>query len=140
MANKFYRSRTESMIAGVCGGLAEYFDLDATLIRIGAVILSFVGGYGILAYMICWVVIPQKPLAESVDDSNYEKQAEMIGDDPAPTKGGGAVFFGALLIVVGLLLVLDNFIPIMWLSFSKLWPIIVILVGIMILVKGTGKK
>jgi len=139
MANKFYRSRTESMIAGVCGGVAEYFGLDPTLVRIGAVIFSFVGGYGLIAYIICWIVVPQKPLAESLDETSTEVQTGLE-EEKKPEWGGGAVFFGAMLIIIGLLMVLDNFIPIFWLSFSKLWPILIIVVGILILLKGTGKK
>jgi phage shock protein C len=128
------------MIAGVCGGVAEYFDLDPTLVRIGAVVFSFVGGYGIIAYLICWIVVPQKPLAESLDETAVDIQTEIGGEAKKHEWGGGAVFFGALLIIIGLLMVLDNFIPILWLSFSKLWPILIIVVGVLILFKGTGKK
>lgn len=61
MNKKLYRSDTDKMILGVCGGLAEYFDIDATLIRIGWVVLVFMLGTGILAYLICALIIPHKP-------------------------------------------------------------------------------
>ncbi|MNM66156.1 Phage shock protein C [compost metagenome] len=61
MNKKLYRSDTDKMISGVCGGLAEYFDIDATLIRIGWVVLVFMLGTGILAYLICALIIPHKP-------------------------------------------------------------------------------
>lgn len=61
MNKKLYRSGTDKMISGVCGGLAEYFDIDATLIRIGWVVLVFMLGTGILAYLICALIIPHKP-------------------------------------------------------------------------------
>jgi phage shock protein C len=58
MAKRLQRSRTEKMIAGVCGGLAEYFDIDPTIIRVLWVVITLMGGAGILAYLILWVVVP----------------------------------------------------------------------------------
>ena len=49
------------MIAGVCGGIAEYFDIDPTLVRLLGVILVFSGGAGIIAYIIGWIIIPENP-------------------------------------------------------------------------------
>lgn len=61
MNKRLYRSKRESMICGVCGGIAEYFDVDPTLIRLGAVILIFGWGSGLLAYLVAAVVIPKNP-------------------------------------------------------------------------------
>ena len=56
---RFARSRTERMIGGVCGGIAEYFDLDPTLVRLGFALLVLVGaGSPILFYLILWVIMP----------------------------------------------------------------------------------
>ena len=49
------------MIDGVCAGIAEYFDIDPTLVRLGAVVLTCTVGSGILAYIICAIVIPRDP-------------------------------------------------------------------------------
>lgn len=57
---RLYKSRDERMIAGVCGGIAEYFKVDPTLIRLAWIIFVFMGGSGILAYLIAWIVIPEK--------------------------------------------------------------------------------
>ncbi|MDR0757059.1 MAG: PspC domain-containing protein [Tannerella sp.] len=58
---RLYRSNEEKMIAGVCGGIAEYFDLDPVLVRVGYILLSvFTFFSGLLAYLILWIVIPQK--------------------------------------------------------------------------------
>ena len=58
-----YRSTKNKKIAGVCGGLAEYFDLDPTIIRIIAVILLLPGGFpGLIPYLILWLVVPVKPV------------------------------------------------------------------------------
>ncbi len=59
---KLYRSRTDKKIAGVCGGLAEYFGIDATIVRVIAVVLLIPGGLpGLLPYLILWVVVPEEP-------------------------------------------------------------------------------
>lgn len=63
---QLYRSESNKMLAGVCGGIAEYFNADPTLVRIGAVVLVLItGGAGILAYIVAAIVIPTKPAATS---------------------------------------------------------------------------
>lgn len=61
---KLMRSRTDHKIAGVCGGLGNYMDVDPTLIRLVWVLLIFFGGTGVLAYIIAWIVMPEEPLAK----------------------------------------------------------------------------
>ena len=58
---KIYRSSEDKMLAGVCGGIAEHFHVDATLIRLAWVIFVVMGGSGLLAYIICAIIIPKKP-------------------------------------------------------------------------------
>lgn len=58
MDKKLYRSQTDKMIAGVCGGIAEYFGIDSTLVRLGWILFTFAGGSGILAYIIAWIIMP----------------------------------------------------------------------------------
>ncbi len=60
MARRLYRSRTEKMIGGVCGGLAEVLDLDPTIVRVVFVLLALLGGHGILLYLILWIVMPRQ--------------------------------------------------------------------------------
>jgi phage shock protein C len=55
------RSSTDKKIAGVCGGLAEYFDLDPTLVRVLWLLLIFFAGTGVLAYLILWIALPLAP-------------------------------------------------------------------------------
>jgi phage shock protein C len=55
---KLYRSRSQRMLAGVCGGLAEYFNLDATLIRVLFLILTVFGGTGLVIYLVMWIIVP----------------------------------------------------------------------------------
>ena len=60
MAKKLYRSTTDKMLGGIAGGLAEYFDIDPTLIRLVWVLFFLVGGSGVLAYIIAWIIMPEK--------------------------------------------------------------------------------
>lgn len=61
MKKRLYKSNKNKMINGVCGGLAEYFDIDPTLIRLGWVIFCAMGGSGIIAYIIAAIIIPRNP-------------------------------------------------------------------------------
>lgn len=61
---RLYRSRTDRMLAGVCGGIGQYLNIDPTLVRLAFVILAIWGGGGLLAYLIAWIVIPEEPLPE----------------------------------------------------------------------------
>jgi phage shock protein C len=57
-SRKLYRSRNQRMVAGVCGGLADYFDIDATVIRVLFLILAVFGGSGLVVYLVMWIVVP----------------------------------------------------------------------------------
>lgn len=60
MNKRLYRSLNNRMIAGVCGGIGEYLNIDPTLVRLAFLALSLWGGGGILAYAIAWIVIPEE--------------------------------------------------------------------------------
>ena len=61
MEKKLYRSKTNKKIFGVCGGLAEYFDIDATIVRLVLVLAVLFAGVGVLAYLIAALIMPVKP-------------------------------------------------------------------------------
>ena len=58
---KLYKSSTDKKLAGVCGGLAEYFNIDSTLVRLGWVVFGLPGGSGLLAYIIAAIIMPDRP-------------------------------------------------------------------------------
>ncbi len=72
MNKKLYRSQKERMIGGVCGGLAEYFDIDPTLVRLAFVILAIAGGPGILIYIVLLLLVPEA----STQNSYVQKQPQ----------------------------------------------------------------
>jgi phage shock protein C len=61
MTKKFYRSKKDRVIAGVCGGIAEYFDIDPIIVRLIALSLVLSAGGGIIAYIIAWIAVPIEP-------------------------------------------------------------------------------
>lgn len=63
MSKRLYKSNENKMLDGVCGGIAEYFDIDPTLIRLIWVVLCAMGGGGFLAYLIAALIIPRRPEA-----------------------------------------------------------------------------
>lgn len=139
MVRKLYRSRTDSMIAGVCGGLAEYFGVDTILVRIAAVVLALTAhGAGLLAYLIFWIIVPQKPIADSVVEAGDTPEAAAGTEEVKTERKNGILFVGAGLIVLGALFLLDNFVPVLFFSIGKLWPVVLIVIGILILRKGAG--
>ena len=60
MEKKLYKSSKNKMIDGVCAGIAEYFNIDPTLVRLAWVLFTALGGSGIIAYIICAIVFPKK--------------------------------------------------------------------------------
>lgn len=73
MEKKLYRSRTDKKLAGVCGGLGQYFGIDATLVRLAFVIFCLMGGSGILVYIICALVMKEEP-------DGYTPYQDVSGD------------------------------------------------------------
>lgn len=67
MKKRLYKSNTDKKIDGVCGGIAEYFDIDPTIVRLAWVIFAFCGGAGIPAYIIAMLIIPSKPQVIDAD-------------------------------------------------------------------------
>ncbi|MCI0531283.1 MAG: PspC domain-containing protein [candidate division Zixibacteria bacterium] len=137
MDNRLYRSRKNAMIAGVCGGLAEYFDIDPVVVRIIFVLLVFAGGSGLIAYLIAWIIMPQAPA------ENVPPMAEGVtGAAPSPETGGvdpdkrqqRTQIAGMILITVGALFLFNSLFD--WFKFWKLWPVILIIFGLLILLKN----
>lgn len=136
MSNKkLFRSRVDCKIGGVCAGLAEYFNIDATIVRIIAILLVFADGVGIIGYIIAWVIVPRQP----VDSSMEVVEPETIPEKKPESDGAGLNIMipGAILIVIGLLFLVKN--SWWWFDFGDLWPILLIIIGILMLIKH-GKK
>lgn len=137
MDKKLYRSKTQVALGGVCGGIAEYFDVDVTIIRLLFVLLFFMAGTGFLFYLIAWIIIPENPY--QINEQDYKSNSN--GDNPSMgkkpnqvnKKRNNAEIFGWILIGFGALFLIKVFIP--WLSFNVFWPIVLIVLGLAIIMK-----
>ena len=142
---KLYRSRENAMIGGVCAGLAEYFNIDPSLTRLATVLLIFPGGLSFWAYIVAWIIIPQKPLGEITSESTdaAEDETEQAGDEMKVEKDqqGDKTRFvaGIILIALGLFFLMNTLNIFVWFSFFKLWPIVLIVIGAVILIRGLEK-
>ena len=76
---KLYRSRSDRMVAGVAGGLAEYLNIDATIVRLLFVFFALAGGPGLLVYIVMLLVVPEEPLgaSETVVEVEVEEDASV---------------------------------------------------------------
>jgi phage shock protein PspC (stress-responsive transcriptional regulator) len=122
------RSRDDRVIAGVCGGLGEYLGVDAVLIRIAALVLVFAGGAGVLLYAIGWIAMPEAP------ERGTPEAAKAASALPRE-RTGGAVALGLAFVVLGAFFLVDE----IWsdfLAWKYIWPIALIAVGAVVLVRA----
>jgi len=120
------RSREDSVLGGVCGGLGRYLGIDPVLLRLAFVLLVFAGGAGILIYLIAWIVIPE------------ERPGDELGAAPAHSYGGPGAAVGFVLVAIGGVLLLHQAVP-GWLELRYVWPALVIVFGLALVARGTRK-
>ena len=128
-ARRLYKSRTSRMIDGVCGGVAEYFGIDPTLVRITWVLLTLLGGSGVLLYIAGMIVMPKNPDIFASPDQRPDTSAS-----PSSHR-----FWGVLLVVTGALWLMGNLgIWHRWWGFSwdLLLPTLLVLAGVGFLLGG----
>jgi len=141
MNGKLYRSQTDQMIAGVCGGLGAYLGIDAGLVRLFFVLLTIGGGAGVLIYFLLWILIPypeqgQAASAETIRASTEEMAARAgtLGDDVRTSMRNNpqaSLIVGVALVLLGLVFLGQNFqiVWLRWLSADVLWPLLLIAAG-----------
>lgn len=121
---RLYRSKTNRVIAGVCGGIGEYFNIDPVLIRILWVLFALAGGSGVFAYIICWIIIPEEGEQAWWDKS---KEAKKVKNEP-PVET-----IGILLVALGVWFLLSNLNLFWWINFAYFWPAALIIIGLVII-------
>jgi phage shock protein PspC (stress-responsive transcriptional regulator) len=142
-SKRLYRSETDRMIAGVCGGLGEYFNLDANVIRLIFVLVTLAGGSGVFVYIILWLVLPSQSYTGTAGHDNVHASVTEIkaaahnlgqslgaGEADAPRNTAGIV-----LLLIGAFFLLGNFGLFRFISFHDTWPLLLIGLGLIILYK-----
>jgi phage shock protein C len=115
------RSRSERVLAGVCGGVGRYLGVDPVLLRIAFIILALANGLGVIAYVVAWVAIPE------------EQPDQPPGPPSEPRRETGRLVVGGSLVVLGLVLLLDRLAP----ELDELfWPVALVAVGVAVMLVG----
>lgn len=135
---KLYRSKTDQLVGGVAAGIAEYLDLDPTVVRLIFVLMTIFNGAGLIIYIVLWLIMPSgyKVKGNYIDQNTQEigekisQATEKFSQSNHTSKIGGIV-----LIALGILFLTSSWGILSWLDFSKLWPLIPIFIGISILLK-----
>lgn len=133
---QLFRSDSNAIIAGVCGGIGEYFEVDPTFIRILFVLITIFGGSGILVYLALWLLVPSRNHGRFSFQEIKEKAQNFV----AHTKEEKESNFTAamIFILIGILLLLNNLHIIpwnFWDTVRRFWPVLLIAMGLQMIVK-----
>lgn len=139
---QLYRSETNKVFGGVAGGLGEYFGIDPVLIRLLFIIFTLLHGSGLILYFILWLILPTYSSINTSQDTNEIFQnnlqevkgevrnfSQRVGVSNQSKAGSWA---GTLLIIFGIIILLDNYGFHFWLTFEKIWPLLLIIAGLIL--------
>lgn len=134
---RLMRSKNDKVIAGVCGGLASYLDIDSTLVRLAFVILLIASGIGFPIYLILWVVMPVEDSQSRTDAEVIQKNLGEMGDSvySGVSRIGRPGTVGILLVLLGTYFLLGELGWINWISGAVFWPLVLIGFGVYLLIK-----
>ena len=136
---KLSRNSMNRVIGGVCSGLAEFFGLDVALVRIAFVIAFMFASFGFWLYIILWIVLPVEGQQTTVNSqqstvNSQQSESESVSKSESKVK---SVLAGSFVILIGLLFLINNFIPINWVW--KLWPLILVAIGVVMIITSSKK-
>ena len=158
MNRRLYRCYHDRRIAGVASGLAEYFDVDPTIVRILWVFSVLFGGVGLLLYIAMAIIVPMEPEERPAPDAQAGEATDAsTGDAPLPSttgwhstpanhrhagrgNGRAATFVGAALILFGSLALLDRLLPDWADGGHFLWPAFIIGIGVLLVVSALRRE
>jgi len=150
MSTRITKSKTDRVVDGVCGGLADYFGIDSLLVRLAFVALMFINGIGLILYIVLVIIMPK---AENLDQTPKETIKENVQEMGERIKGAGeelgsafskkieekhtnhAGWFGIILILIGVIFLLKTLNLIRWFNDDLIWPLIIICIGVWLLIK-----
>lgn len=145
MRKRLTRIKEGEMIGGVATGLARYFDIDVSIVRLIFLFMALGEGAGVLVYLVMWLILPP---AAQIDETTWQENVRMgaaemrnrahwAGDEIGQAMGHGdsktVMIVGGALVAIGVLMVLRNFVP--WLGWTTLWPVALIGLGIVMLLR-----
>lgn len=149
------RSRKDRVIFGVCGGLAEYFGIDAVIIRLAFVVFTIIEWPGILLYIILAIIIPEaekedmtekQTIDETIENlgeqlkisgEKLEEKVDEFGEELVTERPKRSMWLGAILILLGLFFLIDKLGFLWWLREDLFLPLVLILLGTWLLISYT---
>lgn len=140
-----YRSETNRVIAGVAGGLGEYFNVDPTIIRILFILMTVFGGSGLIIYLVLWLIIPSKSgtlkdskhvIKSNLEDMKLTTQsfAHNISKPSKEGKDNSRFWWALFIIIAGFFFLLNNY-GLLEVDLEKLWPLALIIFGLIIILR-----
>jgi len=150
MSTRITKSKTDRVIEGVCGGLAQYYKIDPVIVRLIFVVLLFINGIGFFIYIILAIIMPNPEKLDQPPKETIRENVQEMGERvKAAGEGLGMAFpkntevkqthragwFGIILILLGIILLLDKLNLIKWFDKDLLWPVIIIFIGMLLLIK-----
>lgn len=118
---KLSRSTKNRLIAGVCGGIAEFFHVDANIVRLIFVLLIFVDGTGAIAYLLLWILMPR-----NVKGARRTKKQKIRLRQ----------IFGALILVIGILWFSSLLHPTIFIRWQIVWSLVILMTGVAVIIKN----
>jgi phage shock protein C len=146
MNRRLYKSETDRVIGGVAGGMAEYLDVDPSIVRVVWAVLAIItGGLFFVLYIVMWIVVPLPPESPRVEGEAPAPGAEGASTwNPRPPRrasrrsGGGSWVLGLILIGLGLYFLAREYWP--GIDFNRLWPFGLVALGILLLVVSLRRR
>jgi len=156
---KLYRSKTDRIIFGICGGLGEYFEIDPLIVRILFILLSLTGGSGIVVYIILAFIMPEeggvkakveKPKADKTKDADEvvdetKEKAQPLVKEIKVNKNwifNVRNIIGSVIILIGLNILFEqvfSFSPFAWINWGVIWALVIVIIGSKIIL-GNNKN
>jgi phage shock protein C len=144
MENRLYRDENHKILGGVAAGLANYFNIDVSIIRIIFLFSGFFFGTGFWVYIIMWIVVPAKfTFMPGVDFSNMAAPQPAPGPatgSPVRSASAATVVIGAILITFGTIFLLCEYDILPDWEYHKLWPLVFVIAGIAVMFGGGKRK
>lgn len=128
------RSDTDRMIAGVCGGLAHYLNVDPVLVRLAFILLFFASGIGFPLYLILWIIMPGESSVDEVEGDVIQKNISEVGETvySGVNRLGRPGTIGVMLILLGAYFLISQF---GWLEGAVFWPLLIVGFGVYLLLR-----
>lgn len=136
--SRLYRSRTDTIVAGVCGGIGNYLKVDPILFRILFVFGILIGGGGLIAYIVMWIIVPVENTITINTNKMETENTNNLNAEKKSNKNDGNLWGGIILITIGGLFLIDRFMP--RINFGDLWPVILIAVGAILIAKNYQRQ